>query len=250
MVQLAKFFADTSKISDLEELMSLGIFEGITTNPLIVAKEAGGSEPTDYYKALVSRFPDMPVSIQLLDGTIDELLQQAREFHDISKNVVIKVPMFSDGRCLQILPLLTKEGIATNVTALMSAEQALAVLQSGHGEGPTYLSLFFNRIMDGKGSPVEEIEKTRAIIEKFGFSTQIIVGSIRKTQDIYDATMAGAHIVTIPTDRAREMIAHPQSTRFIEEAQMAWEGFIKEASSFVKSKHNHVVNKSSKVSTL
>ena len=95
---MGKLFADTSKVSELKKLVELGIFKGVTTNPLIVAMEAGDADPKTYYEKLVGEFPDLPISIQLLDEPLDSLLEQARAYASIAPNIVIKVPMFGDGR--------------------------------------------------------------------------------------------------------------------------------------------------------
>lgn len=242
-------FADTSNIPEIDELMALGLFTGITTNPLIVAKQAVDAKPSDYYKKLQQRYPNLPISIQLLDEPLEDLLEHAREHASLGPNIVVKVPMFPDRRGLDLLPRLIDENIKTNVTALMSAEQMLAVLNAGEGQGPTYASLFFNRIKDGSGNPVLEIDRSRQLIDKIGSPTKIITGSIRNPKDVFDAFQAGAHILTVPpaivrqmdiqdayntsyvptktSPVTREQIEHPESVRFISESQEAWEDYLK-----------------------
>src|SRR3989344_3547716 len=110
-IKYPKFFADTSVTSEIESMMALGIISGITTNPLMVAKEAGNNEPASYYKKIVEKFPKLPISIQLFDKPEEELLKDAREFALIGPNIVVKVPMFGDGRGLKILPKLIAEEI-------------------------------------------------------------------------------------------------------------------------------------------
>lgn len=231
-VQLPQFFVDTSSASEIDALIGLRIFSGITTNPVIVAKEAGNTEPINYYRNLAERYPDLPISIQLLDEPLSELVDHAIEFSGIGPNVVVKIPMFTDGRGLKLLPRLIDLGIKTNITAIMSAEQALMVLKAGDGKGPEYISLFFNRIKDGGGDPVQEISNTRALIDHLGLKTKIITGSIRKpegaqaTMDVRQAVMAGTHIITIPPTRIWEMVSHPQSELFINQSQSNWEKYL------------------------
>lgn len=227
---LPKFFADTSNISEIERLVSLGIISGITTNPVIVAKEASNAEPITYYEKLAKKFPNLPISIQLFDNTIKTLLKQARVFSSISPNIVVKVPMFGDGRGLTLISKLTQENITINVTALMSAQQLLLALVAGKmapTKGPAYVSLFFNRIKDGGGDPQKEIYDSRTLIEKRGSGSQIIVGSIRKPEDVCEAVLAGAHIVTTPPKILWEMISHPKSLEFIEQSQTSWNELLK-----------------------
>ena len=226
-MQLPEFFADTSDVSEIEKLVKLNLISGITTNPVIVAKDSNGSDPYLGYKRLVARFPEYPVSIQLLDEPAEKLLEHAKEFSKISSNIVIKIPMFGDGRAVEILPALIRDGVNINVTGLMSTEQVLAILKAGNGKGPVYVSLFFNRIRDGGSNPIEEITKTRALINKFESRTRIITGSIRKPDDVFDAVIAGTHIVTITPLVFWAMINHPKSVEFINQSQTAWEELLK-----------------------
>lgn len=222
---LPKIFADTSKISEIEGLVKIIPIHGITTNPVIVGKEAGDDEPIDYYKRLAQSFPNLPVSVQLLDEPPDVLIEQAHLYSSISQNIIIKVPMFADGRGLIVLSQLAKEGIKTNVTAMMNTEQlflALYAANTGPGLEPTYLSLFFNRIRDSGGDPEVEISRSRALLEKFGWKSEIITGSIRRGKDVLDAIMAGAHIVTVQPKVIWEMVSHPKSIEFIQQSQDAW----------------------------
>lgn len=215
-------FADTSKVSELKKLLELGIFHGVTTNPLIVASEAGERDPKTYYEKLVKEFPELPISIQLLDEPVEKLLDQARMYASINPNVVIKVPMFGDGRGLILLTKLTGEGIRVNVTGMMTAEQLLLTLMSK----PSYVSLFFNRIKDGGGNPQKEIENARTLIEKLGSDAEILVGSIRKPEDVREAMIAGGHIITVTPKVFWEMVQHEQSDKFIQQSQEAWEKLI------------------------
>lgn len=225
-----KLYADTSKIAELEQLFELGIFSGITTNPIIVAKEAGNSEPRTYYEELAKRFPGLPISIQLLDRDIPTLIQEAKSLASISPDIVIKVPMFGDGRGLAVLSVLMKEKINTNVTALMKAEQLMLALLAGSRKneqnGPTYVSLFFNRIKDAGGNPNFEIGRSRDFIDKLSFRSKIITGSIRRGEDVYEAAIAGSHIVTVTPKVIWSMIKHQKSDEFIAESENAWNSFV------------------------
>lgn len=222
-LSLPRLFADTSSIPEIERLKELGLIHGITTNPILVAKESNTGNPFGHYEELAKSFPDMPISIQLLDEDVPTLIQRAKSFAAISPNIVVKVPMFGDGRGLSVLYQLTREGIKTNVTGLMKAEQLLLALLVGRGQGPAYVSLFFNRIRDGGGNPTEEITRSRHLIEAFNFNSEIITGSIRGQKDVYEATIAGTHIVTVTPSVIWEMIHHHKSVEFIEQSQRDWE---------------------------
>ncbi len=220
-----KIFADTSDITEIKKLSSLGIIYGITTNPLIVAKQAGLQSPNEYYHAIAREFPQYPVSIQLLDEDVPTLIQQGKDFAAIAPNVVIKVPMFGDGKGLSVISALTSEGIKVNVTALMNAEQAL-IAMTNNGAEPTYLSLFFNRIRDGNGDPIQEIRRTRELLTQMNSTSQIITGSIRKPADVFEAVVAGTHIVTVQPEVIWKMVQHDQSDKFINQCQKQWNDFV------------------------
>lgn len=221
-IELPKLFADTSKIAEIEKLLDLGIIHGITTNPVIVANEAGTVEPDEYYKELAKRFPNVPISIQLLDGDVPTLIQQAHRYSSFSANMVIKVPMFGDGRGLVVISRLVNDDIKVNVTALMNAEQLFLALLAGNSKGPAYLSLFFNRIKDGGGIPQQEIRKSRVLLEAVGSKSEILTGSIRHPSDVYEAVLAGTHIVTVTPKVLWQMVEHQQSVKFIQQSQESW----------------------------
>lgn len=224
MLERRQFFADTSDPKEIDALMKLGIFTGITTNPIIVAGQAGNRKPEEYYKELAERYPNVPISIQLLNENERTLLEEAHKFASISPNIVVKVPMFRDGRGITVSSALNKEGIKTNVTGLMTAEQLLLAISTD--PAPTYVSLFFNRIKDGGGNPITEIQNSRQLIDAISSISKIITGSIRLLPDVREAIVAGSDIVTIPPARFWEMVYHPQTERFIEESQADWDKFL------------------------
>ncbi len=236
---IAEYFADTALMPELKRLMGLGIFTGITTNPSIIAREAAGSDPNAYLLEIASAFPDVPVSSQILKGELPDLIKAAIETAAISPNVVVKIPSYTDllgtrgtedGKALELIAALKGQEIKKNVTALMSAEQAVCYMKAGErvGEPIQYVSLFFNRMKDAQADPRREIENTRDFIERHGLTTEIIVGSIRAKEDIREAQMSGAHIITIPPKVFWEkVLAHPQSKRFIDDAQRDYEDAFK-----------------------
>lgn len=231
---LPKYFADSASIPILEFMLSRVIFDGITTNPGIFKKELRGTNMEEHYKALVREFAGYPVSIQLGKGDVQSLIQQAMHYADFGSNVVVKLPMFcdgkmqstgEDGKALILIAAVSPQRIKLNVTALMDAQQAINVMHAGikYGKEIEYVSLFFNRMKDGGEDPQREIGDTREYIERFGLRTQIIVGSIRNRRDITLAEMWGAHIVTIPPERFADTLWHPKSEEFINQSQEALE---------------------------
>ncbi len=227
---IPRIFADTSRISEIERMVATGIIYGITTNPLIVAAEAGAVEVNEYYRDVVTKFKSFPVSIQLLDGELTEQFTNASEFAKLGDNVVVKVPMFSDGRALTLIERLVREGIEVNVTGLMNVQQLALALVAGRNApsmGPAYLSLFKNRISDSGGNPGLEINTSRTLLDRCGSKSQIIVGSIRKGIDVVEAFTAGAHIATITPGVFWSMVSHPKSQEFIDQCQAKWEELTK-----------------------
>jgi len=225
-----KLFADTSDLNELKSLLGLGIFSGITTNPLIVAREAGKANPSSYYEKIAVSFPNIPVSISLLDEPIEMLIKHAEEYASIAPNVVVKVPMFENGKALIIIRELVTRGIKVNCTALMKKEQTLLTLLAGKTDkspGPSYISLFFGRIKDFGSNPINEIKRSRDMIDKICPNTEIITGSIRDGSAVFEAIDAGAHIVTVPPKIIWEMIKHPKSSEFIKQSQTEWENYLK-----------------------
>lgn len=215
-----KIFLDTSRKGDIDTFTKFGIVKGITTNPVIVAEDNPQVDIMQYYTNLAKLYPDLPISIQLPDiKDYSKLADQARAFAQISPDIVVKVPMFNDYRGIKLISDLTKEGVKTNITALMSSRQALLALIAAEGSGPNYVSLFFNRMKDGDEDPKREIGRTREVIERFHFRTEIITGSIRSGSDVVDAFLYGAHIVTVPPKILSEMLFHQKTQEFIDQCQ-------------------------------
>lgn len=220
-----KLFADTSNIADINKLMKGGLIDGITTNPVIVAQNAGSDEPVKYYQKLLSEFPDKPVSIQLLDDTVDNMVEQGILFSELGENVIVKVPFLPDIIALEVAKKLHDKKIKTNITALMKSDQALLSMKALAPNGPAYVSLFFNRIRR-KGDPLREIRRTREFIDQFGFKTEIISGSIHSGDDVYDAWMAGSHIVTATPKVIYSMEEDERTMEFINQSRTSWDNYV------------------------
>ena len=161
-----------------------------------------------------------PVSLEG-PNNLDELLETAREYSTWGKNVVIKVPMLADGSGLKAVKILSDESIKTNVTAMMSVNQAFLATTAG----ATYASLFFNRIKDSGDNPVDVVRQAKAAIDEGGYKTKLIVGSIRKPEDVTDIISTHAHIVTIPYKILKQMPYHERTVSTLEEFDKAWEEF-------------------------
>lgn len=220
-----KLFADTSDLNEIKRLAAAGLVDGITTNPVIVAQNAGHEDPVKYYQKLLSEFPEKAISIQLLDDTIDNMVEQGVMFSELGPNVVVKVPFLPKMVALEVAKKLHQKKIKINITALMKFDQAILSMKALAPEGPTYVSLFFNRIKRTT-DPKIEIAKTREFIDQFGFKTEIISGSIHSGQDVFDAWISGSHIVTATPKIIYSMEEDPRTVEFINQSRESWDSYI------------------------
>lgn len=216
-----EIFLDTANTDEISEILTWGIIKGVTTNQKIFLKEKGCNFEEQSKKILKMVYPH-PVSLEG-PNNLNELIKTAKEYSKWGKNVVIKVPMLADGGGLKAVKILESQGIKTNVTAMMSVNQALLAIQAG----ASYASLFFNRIRDSGDNPVEVVKQSRAIIDNGGFKTKLIVGSIRNPNDVIEITSANPHIITIPYKILKQMPYHQTTVSTLEEFDKAWEEFKK-----------------------
>ena len=214
-----EIFLDTANTDEIAEILEWGILKGVTTNQKIFLKEKGCNFEEQSKKILKMVEPH-PVSLEG-PNNLDELLETAREYNKWGKNVVIKVPMLEDGSGVKAVNILKSEGIKTNVTAMMSVNQALLAIEAG----ATYASLFYNRIRDSGADPVEVVKQSRAIIDSGEFKTKLIVGSIRNPSDVEEISSANPHIITIPYKILKQMPYHEKTVSTLEEFDRAWEEF-------------------------
>jgi len=217
-----EIFLDTANLNEIKSILPWGIISGLTTNQKIFLAEKGCSFEKRVQDIL--SLIDGPVSIEVTSNNLDEVMQEARKFSSWNKRkIVIKIPMFGDGKGLVAASALEKAGIKTNVTVLMSAAQVLLAAKAG----ATFASIFFNRVKDYGDDPVRTIAESRALIDKTNVKTRIIVGSIRKSEDVMQAALAGAHIVTIPYKILSQMPFHSKTEETIAEFDNAWAEFKK-----------------------
>lgn len=218
-----EIFLDTANVDEIRTILPWGIISGITTNQKIFSVEKGINFEQRVREIL--SLADVPLSVELTktDGTDGELVEEARGYASWSRNIVIKVPMWADGRGLRIVSKLKKLRIKTNVTCLITTNQVLLATSAGG----TYASIFYNRVRDAGGDPIRVVQESRRIIDEGRFMTKIIVGSIRKPEDVNEAAVAGAHIVTIPYKILVQMPYHPKTEETIKEFDQAWLEFKK-----------------------
>jgi len=214
-----EIFLDTANVKEIREILPWGIISGVTTNQKIFLAEKGVRFQDRVHEIL--SLVDGPLSVELTKtaGSDEGMVEEAREYSSWNpKNVVIKVPMFGDGRGLRIVNRLKRENIKTNMTCMMTTNQILLAAKVG----ATYASVFFNRVRDSGGDPLRVIQESKRIIQEGGFATKIIVGSIRKPEDVDEAALAGAHIITIPYKILIQMPLHPKTEETIKEFDQAW----------------------------
>lgn len=195
-----KFFIDTANIEEIKEANSLGLIDGVTTNPSLVAKEGRD------FKELVTeicQIVDGPVSAEAVSLDAEGMVNEARELSKIHKNIVVKIPMITEG--IKAARILSQEGIKTNVTLVFSPLQALMAAKAG----ATYVSPFVGRLDDVAHDGMELVDQILQIYDNYGFETEVIVASIRNPIHVLEASLMGADIATIPFKVINQIAKHP-----------------------------------------
>src|SRR5436309_2371841 len=195
-----KFFIDTANVSEIREAESLGVLDGVTTNPSLVARE--GREFVETLKEIVT-IVDGPISAEVVATDYDGMLREAEPLTKIHPNIVIKVPLIKAG--LQACKTLREKGVRVNVTLCFSANQALLAAKAG----ATYISPFIGRLDDISTFGMELIQQIRTIYDNYGFETQILAASIRHPVHVLECAMAGADVATMPFKVIESLIKHP-----------------------------------------
>jgi transaldolase len=195
-----KFFIDTANIDEIRKATELGMVDGVTTNPSLVAKE--GRE----FKGLIREIcglVDGPVSAEVVSIDAENMVRESKELAEIADNIVVKIPLIEEG--LKASRILAKEGIKTNLTLCFSPLQALMAAKAG----ATYVSPFVGRLDDISSVGMELVEQIITIYDSYGFETEVIVASIRNPIHVLDAALMGADIATIPFNVIQQLIKHP-----------------------------------------
>ncbi len=210
------FFLDSSEEKEIRDIFAWGVVAGVTTNPLILAREAGAADLEQRIRGVIAASHG-PVSVELTTETEASMLEEAYTYHAWAPHrICIKVPFSEIG--LRVTSVLAKQGVPTNVTCLMSFNQAyLAALAGG-----TYVSIFSGRVRDMGYDVRPVIAQTREQIDREGLAAKIIIGSIRHFMDVNESLEAGAHIVTVPPGILRKMLHNPKTDETIREFNTAW----------------------------
>ncbi|MDA8077585.1 MAG: fructose-6-phosphate aldolase [Nitrospiraceae bacterium] len=209
-----KFFIDTANVEEIRKAWEIGVIDGVTTNPSLMAME--GKDPVELLKSICS-IVNGPVSAEVVGLTADEMVREAGALAGIHKNIVIKIPMIEEG--LKAVKRLSAKGIKTNVTLVFSATQALLAAKAG----ASFVSPFVGRLDDISHRGMDLVADIIDIYENYMFATEVIVASIRNPLHVVDAAKIGAHIATIPYAVIRQLIRHPLTDAGIEKFLKDWE---------------------------
>lgn len=199
-----KFFIDTAKLDEIREAHSLGLVDGVTTNPSLCAK-IGICEPADFKKHIrtICELVQGPVNAEVLATEAQAMVAEARELAKIHELVSVKVPMTPDG--LKATRILAEDGIKVNVTLIFQPLQALLAAKAG----AAYVSPFIGRLDDINHRGMEIVEQIVTIYDNYGFDTEIIVASVRHPLHVLEGALAGADIATIPFGVLMQLLKHP-----------------------------------------
>ena len=213
-----KFFIDTANLAQIKEAHELGILDGVTTNPSLMAKEGikGQEAIFNHYKT-ICEMVDGDISAEVVSTEFNAIVEEGKKLAAIHPNIVVKVPMIKDG--VKALKWFTDNGIRTNCTLVFSAGQAILAAKAG----ATYLSPFIGRIDDSSWDGVELIAQIAQIFKVQGFKTQILAASIRNALHIVRCAEAGANVCTCPLESILGLLKHPLTdiglAKFLEDAK-------------------------------
>ena len=209
-----KFFIDTANIEDIKKAVDLGVADGVTTNPTLLAKE--NAPANELYKQ-ICEIVDGPVCAEAMSLDHKGIVKEGRELAKIHDNIVVKIPATKDG--VKAVKSLEAEGIKTNVTLLFSPMQALIAAKAG----AAYVCPFVGRLDDASHVGMELIDQILQIFDNYYFNTEVMVASIRSTLHVRDAALMGAHIATIPYNVVEQLIKHPLTDIGVEKFLQDWE---------------------------
>ena len=209
-----KFFIDTADVKEIRAAHELGLVDGVTTNPSLIAKS--GRKFKDVIKEIVS-IVDGPISAEVISLDAPGMIKEAKELVKIHKNIVIKLPMTPEG--LKACKALTEKGIKTNVTLIFTPMQALLAAKAG----ASYVSPFVGRLDDISQDGMQIVEEIRTIFDNYGYMAEIIVASVRNPIHVLNSALIGADIATIPYSVMIQLAKHPLTDAGIEKFLKDWE---------------------------
>jgi len=211
-----KFFLDTANLDEIRDAASIGVLDGVTTNPTLVAKEGGVKE----FHELVREICEIvkgPVSAEVISTDIERMIEEAYELSSIHPNVVVKMPLTEDG--LKATKRVSSNDIKVNVTLVFSPTQALLAAKAG----ATYVSPFVGRVDDVSNIGMDIVRDIVGIYKNYGYPTEVLVASIRHPIHVLEAARCGAHIATMPYKVFKQLVKHPLTDVGLERFLADWE---------------------------
>jgi transaldolase len=210
-----KFFLDSASLKDISWAAQAGLIDGITTNPSLLAKQAGDLDPRDVLKEICS-LVEGPVSAEVVAIDTEGMTKEGKALAKIADNIVVKIPMLEDG--MVAVRRLTAEGIRTNVTLCFSSVQCLIAAKAG----ATYVSPFIGRLDDVGQDGMDVIREARQIFDNYTIATQILAASMRHPRHVVEAAMIGADVATLPPEVLRKMLLHPLTDHGLDQFLSDW----------------------------
>ena len=209
-----KFFIDTANVEEIKQGLEMGMVDGVTTNPSLVARE---DKPFKEILKEICAIVEGPVSAECVSLDVEGMLKEARELAAISDNIVVKVPMIIEG--IKAVKRLSAEGIKTNVTLVFSATQALLAAKAG----ATFVSPFVGRLDDVSFQGMDLVSDIMTIYRNYGYQSEVIVASVRNPLHVMDAALVGADIATIPLKVISQLAKHPLTDTGMKQFLADWE---------------------------
>jgi len=209
-----KFFIDTANLDEIREATDVGLLDGVTTNPSLLAKEEG--DPQEILRE-ICKIVEGPVSAEVIATDTEGMVREGLELRKLADNIVIKVPMTLEG--LKAIRIFSEQDIPTNCTLIFSAVQALMAAKAG----ATYASPFVGRLDDISTAGMDLIEDICTIYRNYDFSTEVLVASIRSPLQVKTAAVMGAHVATIPAKVIKQLTLHPLTDSGLERFLADWE---------------------------
>ncbi|REC79241.1 fructose-6-phosphate aldolase [Chryseobacterium elymi] len=207
-----KFFIDTANLEQIKEANELGILDGVTTNPTLMAKEGiSGNEAIIQHYKYICEIVDGAISAEVLSTTYEEMIAEGEILAAIHPNIVVKIPMIKDG--VKALKYFSNKGIKTNCTLIFSAGQALLAAKAG----ASYVSPFLGRLDDISTDSLNLIEEIRLIFDNYGYETEILAASVRHSMHIINCAKIGADVVTCPIQPILSLLKHPLTDSGLEQ---------------------------------
>jgi len=213
-----KFFLDTADLDEIREAASLGILDGVTTNPTLIRKAGARDFHEHIYQ--ICELVEGDVSAEVTATDYEGMLREARELARIHERVVVKIPLIAEG--IRAIKTLTEEGIRTNCTLCFSPTQALVAAKAG----ATYISPFAGRLDDVSSDGMQVIEQVVKIYRNYGFKTQVLAASLRHPMHVLEAALMGADVATMPFGVMMQLLKHPLTDVGLERFLKDWEAYL------------------------